>query len=129
MKRKLIFLASQNLSCCSFSFTKLFQMNTFEGIPLEYRNSVCEIEGQSSKFIESRFQWLPDTVYIAREEQFRRTQPEVLISGFLPLLVRLLGSIPSFPPYLLIPMWSMYSELCCRQAIPLKLSSTARAGR
>lgn len=96
MKRKLIFLASQNLSCCSFSFTKLFQMNTFEGIPLEYRNSVCEIEGQSSKFIESRFQWLPDTVYIAREEQFRRTQPEVPISGFLPLLVRSRapGSVP-----------------------------------
>lgn len=44
MKRKLIFLASQNLSCCLFSFTKLFQMNTFEGIPLEYTNSVCEIE-------------------------------------------------------------------------------------
>ena len=43
---------------------------------------------QSSKFIESRFQWLPGTVCIAREEQFRRTQPEVLISGFLPLLVR-----------------------------------------
>ena len=64
---------------------------------------------------------IPSPVHLTTESLF--------LTISLPLLVRLLGSIPSFPPSPLIPMWPIHSELCCRQTIPLKLSSTARAGR
>ena len=50
----------------------LFQINEFEGVPLEYaagmHSAHSSPKGQSSKFMETRSQWLLGSVYIVREE-------------------------------------------------------------
>lgn len=50
----------------------LFQINEFEGVPLEYaaglHSTHSSPKGQSSKFTETRSQWLLGSVYIVGEE-------------------------------------------------------------